>query len=138
MVAESWGDDAVVDSTLRARHARRGGRDMCILCNRGGFQRSRRSFRKGAAATGVAAAGPNLFAARPAAADDRPPRDNGRPGRRYVIRNGMVMSLDPSVPPLPRGDVLVEGKKIVAIGANLHVGNADEIDASGRIARSEE
>src|SRR5262249_1643943 len=118
----------------RARRARRGGRDMCILCNGGRFDlRSRRNFLKGAAATGVAAAGLNLFAARPAAADDGPPRDSGRPGRRYVIRNGMVMSLDPSVPPLPRGDVLVEGKKIVAIGVNLHVGNADEIDASGRV-----
>jgi 5-methylthioadenosine/S-adenosylhomocysteine deaminase len=114
-----------------------GGSDMCILCNGGKSQfglGSRRHFLKGAAAaTGVAAAGLNLFAARPAAADDGPPSDSGRPGRRYVIRNGMVMSLDPSVPPLPRGDVLVEGKKILAIGPNLHVGNADEIDASGRV-----
>src|SRR3954466_1765824 len=106
---------------------------MCILCNGGRSQfglGSRRHFLKGAAATtGVAAAGLNLFAARPAAADDGPPGGSGRPGRRYVIRNGMVMSMDPSVGNFERADVLVEGKKILAIAPNLHVGNADEIDA---------
>ena len=47
---------------------------MCILCNQGMLQNhfgSRRNFLKGAAATGVAAAGLNLFAPRPAAADCR-------------------------------------------------------------------
>jgi len=91
------------------------------------------SFLQGAAATGVAAAGLNLFAARPAAADDGPPEDSGRPGRRYVIRNGSVMSMDPQVGDFVRADVLVEGKKILAVGPNLHAGNADEIDARGRI-----
>ncbi len=39
---------------------------------------------KGAAATGIAAAGLPLFAARPATADDGGgPNDSGRPGRRY-------------------------------------------------------
>src|SRR5262245_13205736 len=112
---------------------------MCILCNRGMLRNhfgSRRSFLKGAAATGAVAAGANLFAARPAAADDRdrdPPEGTGRPGRRYVIRNGSVMSMDPGVGDFPKADVLVEGKKIIAVGPNLHVGNADEIDARGRI-----
>src|SRR5215468_1346556 len=117
---------------------------MCILCDRGMLRNhfgSRRSFLKGAAATGAVAAGANLFAARPAAADDRdgdrgPPDGSGRPGRRYVIRNGAVMTMDPSMPnrgEFPRADVLVEGKKIIAVGPNLHVGNADEIDARGRI-----
>src|SRR5262245_35546994 len=115
---------------------------MCILCNRGMLRNhfgSRRSFLKGAAATGAVAAGANLFAARPAAADDRdggPPEGSGRPGRRYVIRNGAVMTMDPSMPnrgEFPKADVLVEGKKIVAVGPNLPVGNAAEIDARGRI-----
>src|SRR3954467_5503766 len=96
---------------------------MCILCNGGKSQfglGSRRHFLKGAAAaTGVAAAGLNLFAARPAAADDGPPRDSGRPGRRYVIRNGMVMSMDPQVGDFARADVLVEGKKILKVGPNI-------------------
>src|SRR5262245_35219018 len=116
---------------------------MCILCKGGMLQNryaSRRNFLKGAAATGAVAAGANLFAARPAAAQDNqgnqvnPPPNTGRPGRRYVIRNGMVMSMDPAVGDFARADVLVEGKKILAIGPNLHVGgNAAEIDARGRI-----
>src|SRR5215813_3361604 len=96
---------------------------------------SRRDFLKATAATGVAAAGLNLFTARPAAAhdDDDGPKDTGRPGRRYIIRGGAVMSMDPSVGDFPKADVLVEGKKILAVGPNLHAGGADEIDARGRI-----
>jgi 5-methylthioadenosine/S-adenosylhomocysteine deaminase len=119
---------------------------MCILCNQGMPRNhfgSRRNFLKGAAATGAVAAGLNLFAARPVAAEERdrdrdrdPPEGSGRPGRRYAIRNGAVMTMDPSIPnrgEFPRADVLVEGKKIAAIGPNLRVGNAAEIDARGRI-----
>ena len=110
---------------------------MCKLCDEGRPQNhfgSRRKFLTGAAATGVAAAGLNLFAPRPVAADDGDaPADSGRPGRRYVIRGGSVMSMDPHVGDFPRADVLVEGKKILAVGPNLHVGGAAEIDARGRI-----
>lgn len=115
---------------------------MCILCNQGRPQNhfgSRRNFLKGAAATGAVAACLNLFAARPAAAQDRdrdPPEGSGRSGRRYVIRNGAVMTMDPSMPnrgEFPTADVLVEGKKIVAVGPNLRVGDAAEINARGRI-----
>ncbi len=116
---------------------------MCKLCDEGkpqdhtGSQRdSRRDFLKTAAATGVAAAGLNLFVAPPAVAhddDDDGPRDSGRPGRRYIIRGGSVMSMDPSVHDFAQADVLVEGKKILAVGPNLHAGGAAEIDARGRI-----
>jgi 5-methylthioadenosine/S-adenosylhomocysteine deaminase len=109
---------------------------MCILCNQGKPQNhfgSRRSFLQGAAATGAAAAGLNLFAPRPARADDDMPRDSGRTGRRYVIRGGSVMSMDPHVGDFVRADVLVEGKKILAVGPNLSAGGAGEIDATGRI-----
>ena len=68
---------------------------MSKLCDEGIPQihsSSRRDFLKATAATGVAAAGANLFAARPAAAAvGDPPADSGRPGRRYVIRGGSVM-----------------------------------------------
>jgi 5-methylthioadenosine/S-adenosylhomocysteine deaminase len=95
---------------------------------------SRRDFLKATTATGVAAAATSLFAARPAAAHDGgPPEDHGRRGRRYIIRGGSVMSMDPNVPDLPKGDVLVEGKKILAVGPNLHAGGAAEIDARGKI-----
>jgi len=110
---------------------------MCMLCDAGKPQdHSRRRFLKAAAATGVAATGLNLFEARPADArhnDDGPPRDSGRRGRRYVIRGGHVMSMDPAVGDFAEADVLVDGKKIVAVGPNLHAGGAAEIDARGRV-----
>src|SRR4051812_1055833 len=109
---------------------------MCILCNRGRLNHSasRRNFLKGAAASGLAASALSLSAPRPAAADnDDAPRDSGRPGRRYLIRGGSVMSMDPHVGDFPQADVLVEGKKILAVGPNLSAGNADIVDARGRI-----
>ncbi|HEV7478021.1 MAG TPA: twin-arginine translocation signal domain-containing protein, partial [Burkholderiales bacterium] len=116
---------------------------MCILCDEGKpqdharsrTQLGRRDFLKASTATAAAAAGMSLFNAPPAAAHDGdgPPRDSGKQGRRYVIRNGHVMSMDPTVGDIVRGDVLVEGKKIKAIGRNLQAGGADEIDAEGRI-----
>ncbi len=109
---------------------------MCMLCSAGRPQNhfSRRNFLKSAAATGFAATGLSLFAPRPASAtDDDPPRDSGRPGRRYLIRGGSIMSMDPQVGNLVRGDVLIEGKRILAIAPNLFSGNVEVIDARGRI-----
>src|SRR4051812_3175342 len=109
---------------------------MCILCNQGRPQHhffSRRKFLKGAAATGAAASALGLFTPRPAAAQDSPPPDTGRPGRRFIVRNGAVMSMDPQVGDFGRADVLVEGKKILAVGPDLQAGNAAEIDARGRV-----
>jgi len=115
---------------------------MCILCDKGfpqshaGSQLGRRDFLKTTAAGG-AAAGLGLFAARPAAAQgDDAPEDSGGRGRRYIIRGGAVMTMDPSMPnkgEFAQADVLVEGKKIVAVGPNLHAGGAAEIDARGKI-----
>ena len=108
---------------------------MCRLCDEGRPQAhfgSRRNFLKGAAATGFASMVLNLFAARPAAADE-PPAGCGMPGRRYVIRGGSVMSIDPQVGDFAKADVLVEGKKILAVRPNLQAGGAAEIDATGRI-----
>jgi len=111
---------------------------MCRLCDEGipqSHSASRRDFLKVTAATGAAVAGGNLFAARPAAAAaGDPPADSGRHGRRYVIRGGSVMSMDPKVGDFAEADVLVQGKKILAVGPNLHAGGAaDVIDARGRI-----
>src|SRR5438105_4148669 len=117
---------------------------MCWLCDsgrpqlHGNSQLGRRDFLKKAAAGGVAAGALNLFAAPSARADERddPPEDSGRRGRRYIIRGGAVMTMDPSMPnkgEWPQADVLVEGKKILAVGPNLRAGDAGEIDARGRI-----
>jgi cytosine/adenosine deaminase-related metal-dependent hydrolase len=113
---------------------------MCWLCDtgrpqlHGNAQLGRRNFLKTAAATGLTAGALNLFAPRPAAAaTGEPPADSGRPGRRYLIRGGSVLSLDPKVGDFAKADVLVNGKKIQAIGPNLSASGADVIDATGRI-----
>ncbi|MER7079662.1 Cytosine/adenosine deaminase [Saccharopolyspora kobensis] len=62
-----------------------------------------------------------------------PPSDSGGRERRYVIRGGAVMSMDPNVGDFEVADVLVEGKKIGAIRPRIHAPGADEIDARGRI-----
>jgi 5-methylthioadenosine/S-adenosylhomocysteine deaminase len=92
---------------------------MCKMCDEGvphdhsGSPRaSRRDFLKASAATGAAAAGLSLFGARPEAAQhDSAPEDSGRRGRRYVIRGGHVMSMDPAVGDFPRGDVLWRARR---------------------------
>src|SRR6266545_3749751 len=115
----------------------KGGTTMCKLCDAGFPQNhyGRRDFLKTTAATGAAAAGLNLFSPRPAAAadGDQPPVDSGKAGRRYIIRGGSVLSMDPKVGDFARADVLVEGKKIQKVGPNLSAGGADVVDATGRI-----
>jgi 5-methylthioadenosine/S-adenosylhomocysteine deaminase len=115
---------------------------MCKLCDAGRpqdhfrskSQLGRRNFLKASTATAAAAAGASLLNAPSVAAQGEGlPADSGRPGRRYVIRNGHVMSMDPKVGDFVRGDVLVDGKKILAVRPNINAGGADEIDAEGRI-----
>lgn len=119
---------------------------MCELCDQGRPQDhldslgnspgySRRNFLKaGAAGTAAAAAGLGLFTERAAAAPDHddPPGDSGRYGRRYVIKGGHVMSMDPNVGDFVQADVLVEGKKILAVGPHLPAFGTP-IDARGKI-----
>jgi 5-methylthioadenosine/S-adenosylhomocysteine deaminase len=115
---------------------------MCTLCNQGrpqdharGSQLGRRDFLKVSAAGAAGAAGLGLFGA-PARASDEgalPPQDAGRPGRRYVIRGGHVMTMDPALGNFVAADVLVEGKRIVAVRPRIQAAGAGEIDARGRI-----
>jgi 5-methylthioadenosine/S-adenosylhomocysteine deaminase len=109
---------------------------MCKLCEAGLPQnhfRSRRNFLKGMAATGLATGGLKLFAPRPAAAQGgAAPFNSGAPGVRYVIRGGSVMTMDPGLGNFAQADVLVEGKKILAVGPNLNA-SGPTIDASGAI-----
>jgi cytosine/adenosine deaminase-related metal-dependent hydrolase len=52
---------------------------------------------------------------------------------RLVIRGGTVLSIDPEIGELPRADVLIEGSKIVEVGVDLEVGEAEVIDAADAI-----
>ena len=116
---------------------------MCSLCDAGSPQNHaapRRRFLKASAATGFAVGGLSLLTPRSASADkdkdkdkDKEPEDSGGRGRRYLIRGGAVMSMDPKVGDFAQADVLVEGKKILAVGPHLHAGGAAVIDARGRI-----
>jgi len=114
---------------------------MCKLCDEGkpqdhtaSLRESRRDFLKASTATAIAVAGANFLSAPAAAqAKDDPPADSGKPGRRYVIRGGSVMSMDPKVGNFPQADIMIEGNKIVAIGPNLSPGGGTQIDATGRI-----
>jgi 5-methylthioadenosine/S-adenosylhomocysteine deaminase len=52
---------------------------------------------------------------------------------RILFKGGTVVTLDPKVPNLPIGDVLVDGDRIAAVGANLQADDAQVIDAADSI-----
>jgi 5-methylthioadenosine/S-adenosylhomocysteine deaminase len=52
---------------------------------------------------------------------------------RTLVRGGTVLSLDPTIGDLTRGDVLVEGDRIVAVGPALSNGEVEVIDATDMI-----
>ncbi|HZG20991.1 MAG TPA: amidohydrolase family protein [Herbaspirillum sp.] len=53
--------------------------------------------------------------------------------QRILFKGGTVVTMDPKVPNLVTGDVLVEGGRIVAVGPQSAVDDAEVIDASGHI-----
>jgi len=54
------------------------------------------------------------------------------PSRRILLKGGTIVSMDPKVGNLAKGDLLIQGKKIAAIGASLPSAG-QVIDASGMI-----
>src|SRR3984893_8685090 len=52
---------------------------------------------------------------------------------RIVIRGGYVITMDESIGDLPVGDVLVEGRRIVAVAPSVDVSDARLIDARGAV-----
>jgi 5-methylthioadenosine/S-adenosylhomocysteine deaminase len=52
---------------------------------------------------------------------------------RTLFKGGTIITMDPKVPNLATGDVLVEGGRIAAVGVNLQVDGAEVIDATGSI-----
>jgi len=98
---------------------------------------SRRDFLIKTSAAGLAAGAvgaPGLAAAAPHDDDreDERDKDQGKPGHRILIKGGIVLTLDPAVGDFEEADVLIEGKKIVAVGPNIKA-NAKVIDAKGMI-----
>jgi len=61
------------------------------------------------------------------------PSRTGEAGRKLLLKGGHVLSMDPSVGDFAEGDVLIDGKKIVAVGANLDAGDAEVVDAKGMV-----
>jgi 5-methylthioadenosine/S-adenosylhomocysteine deaminase len=52
---------------------------------------------------------------------------------RVLFKGGVVLTMDPELRDLPRGDVLVQGDRIIAVGSNLPTDEATTIDASGAV-----
>src|SRR5580704_6292834 len=50
-----------------------------------------------------------------------------------LFRGGTIVTMDPRVPNLLSGDVLVDGSRIAAVGVNLQADDAEVIDAAGSI-----
>jgi cytosine/adenosine deaminase-related metal-dependent hydrolase len=91
-----------------------------------------------AAGTSVLATGAGVFAQEPPgnqAATDRLLISRTDPKRRILLRGGIVLSLDAAVGDFERGDVLIEGTRIAAVGRDLGAAaqGALVVDATDRI-----
>lgn len=53
--------------------------------------------------------------------------------RRLLVRGACIVSMDPAVPDLPKGDILIEGGRIAAIASSIDA-ECETIDATGLIA----
>ncbi|MFN7024206.1 MAG: amidohydrolase family protein [Pseudorhizobium sp.] len=103
---------------------------MCRLCEPGGrtacpthydATEAETSERNSASAPSQAAAAASL------------PRGIGEPERQTLIKGGVLLSMDSTIGDFAKGDVLLEGSKIVAVGADLEAEDAAVIDARGKI-----
>ncbi|MEA2945965.1 MAG: hypothetical protein QOI40_1295, partial [Alphaproteobacteria bacterium] len=68
-----------------------------------------------------------------ARAVDRLLRQSADPNRRILVRGGTIVSIDRQVGDLAQGDVLIEGKRIVAVAPGIEASGAQVIDASSTI-----
>jgi cytosine/adenosine deaminase-related metal-dependent hydrolase len=53
--------------------------------------------------------------------------------KRTLFKNGTIVTMDPRMPNLSTGDVLVDGSRVAAVGMNLQVDDAEVIDATGSV-----
>lgn len=61
------------------------------------------------------------------------PQASGQAGQRILIKNGHVLTMDDTVKDMDKGDILIEGDKIIAIGHSIDAPDAQVIDATGQI-----
>jgi 5-methylthioadenosine/S-adenosylhomocysteine deaminase len=52
---------------------------------------------------------------------------------RLLLNGGYVLSMDEGVGELPRGDVLIEGSKVVAVQGWIEVEDVERLDVSGHV-----
>jgi cytosine/adenosine deaminase-related metal-dependent hydrolase len=55
-------------------------------------------------------------------------------GHRRIIKGACVITMDPGIGILERGDILIEGEKILEVASELNVEDAELIDGTGTIA----
>jgi 5-methylthioadenosine/S-adenosylhomocysteine deaminase len=95
--------------------------------------------RRGVLGTGVGLAASLAFAASAKRASAAPALERFErqralvAGQRILLKGGTIISMDPQIGNLATGDVLIEGKTIVAIGPNLTARGAQIIDAANMI-----
>ena len=53
---------------------------------------------------------------------------------RTLIRNATIISVDPTIGDLHRGDILIDGTKIAAVAPSIHADGAEIIDGTNKIA----
>src|SRR5215212_7397866 len=80
-----------------------------------------------------AAAAPAIAASVIGAPTEAAAQASPKPGRPILLKGGCVLSLDRQVGDFEQADVLIEGKKIVAVRPNINAPNAQVIDAKNRI-----
>ncbi|AUX26129.1 amidohydrolase [Sorangium cellulosum] len=96
---------------------------------------SRRQFLAvGASALGAAATFSTPVSAQETTETEAMPLETGAAHRQYLLKGGAVLSMDPNVGDFAQGDVLVQGKHIIAVGPNLYAPDATIINAAGTIA----
>ena len=76
----------------------------------------------------VAAAPATLLAADAPKASAAP-----RHSRRILLKGGTIITMDGTLGNIAKGDLLIDGKKIVAVGGDIHAAGAQVIDASNAI-----
>src|SRR5690242_18299580 len=101
--------------------------------SRRGFLKGGLAFVGGAAAASFVTTG-DAAAQAPAPAAGVLPQLQAANGRPILFRGGMILSMDPQVGDFENGDVLIQGKRIVAVGQRVQTPpNTLIVDAANRI-----